>query len=260
MLYCRFCGTKEIQFRKSGKFGCTHCVSIFDYPKPKGKNKIPEPFLQTLEIFVKKNSKSITLLSLRTRITRNLKSNLFPYYDSLVEKSKQLLVDFGLEESLYPGGIPPTRLEGEKSVLGMGFYLGSEDHIRWENLIFTKEKNLGGYPSAKPKNWISIFRFLFKKPLWASAPEVGFISSCPTNLGRGRRDSLLVAVAVDVVSEFFSILRTLVDFGIEFAPSSDHRIGNIGKERVLVVKISWKNASVAQKRDFYKILGLLGSY
>lgn len=259
MLFCRFCGTKEIQFRKSGKFGCVHCAQIFNYPKPNPKTKIPESLIQTLESFVKINAKSLRLLSLRTRITRNLKSNLFPFYDPLIEKSKQLLVENGLGSLLYgeENFLPVDSTENHQR--RTGFYLGSEDHIRWETCS-PKWERYHRETLGIPKEKVSLFRFLFQKDHWAFLPGLGFISSCPTNLGRGRRDSILLGLKPEIVSEFFSILQTLPEFGIEFAPSSDHRMRNFGKDRVLVVKISWKNVLAVQKRQFYKILGLLGSY
>ncbi|MCW7482623.1 ATP--guanido phosphotransferase [Leptospira kanakyensis] len=259
MRFCRFCGTKEPQFRKSGKFGCIHCVSVFEYPKQNLKKIISDKEIQTIENFVKENTNSLTLLSLRTRITRNLKSNLFPYYEPSELKSKQLLAGSHLDPYLYPDGLLPTETRNENPESSMGFYLGSEDHIRFEKIVPGKEW-------YRAKKWVgfgkdlSIYRFFFQKENWAHHPELGFVSSCPTNLGAGRRDSLLVAVEPEAVSEFFSNLQTLSEFGIEFAPSTDHRTRNIGKDRVVVVKISWKNASVVQKRKFYKILGLLGSY
>ncbi|TGL88581.1 ATP--guanido phosphotransferase [Leptospira congkakensis] len=259
MRFCRFCGTKESQFRKSGKFGCVHCVSVFEYPKPNFTKIIPEKQIQTLENFVKENTKSLTLLSLRTRITRNLKSNLFPFYEPSELKSKQLLVENKMESFLYPNGSLSIETRNENPESMMGFYLGSEDHLRFEKILSGKDWKSGNFPSYFESK-TRLFRFLLQKEIWANLPELGFISSCPTNLGAGRRDSLLVAVAPEAVYEFFSNLQTLSEFGIEFAPSSDHRFRNIGKDRVLVVKISWKNARVVQKRKFYKILGLLGSY
>lgn len=259
MKFCRFCGTKEIQFRKSGKFGCVHCAQIFNFPKPYRKTKIQENIIKNLESFLKTNTNSIQLLSFRTRITRNLKSSLFPYYDPMIDKSKQLLVENGLGFDL----VQDTDFSFENSVGDFeprtGFYLGSEDHIRWE-VITPHSLTNGNQNLLWEKKKISIFRFLFRNSLWAKLPGIGFVSSCPSNLGAGRRDSLLLGLDPEVVSEFFSILQTLSEFGIEFAPSTDHRMRNIGKDRVLVVKISWKNALAVQKRQFYKILGLLGSY
>jgi len=259
MIFCRFCGTKEIQFRKSGKFGCIHCAQIFNYPKPNRRTKIPESIIETLESFVKTNAKSLRLLSFRTRITRNLKSSLFPFYDPLFEKSKQLLVEVGLGSQLYSDADLPSLDSTEKPEPRMGFYLGSEDHVRWEEISLQAFANRNQNLTQK-KQRIGLFRFLFQKSHWAEFPEIGFVSSCPTNLGTGRRDSILLELDPEVSLQFFSILQTLPEFGIEFAPSTDHRMRNFGKDRVLVVKISWKNVLAVQKRQFYKILGLLGSY
>ncbi|PJZ83786.1 ATP--guanido phosphotransferase [Leptospira harrisiae] len=259
MIYCRFCGTKEVQFRKSGKFGCVHCAQVFEFKKPKQIKIIPENRILVLENFVKENRNHINLLSLRTRITRNLNSNLFPFYDPLIEKSKQLLVDFGMGPFLIPKYEQENENQEKITNWEFGFYLGSEDHIRLESIRMPSLKN---FPISlfEKKRKISILRFLFQKSHWAYLPELGFVSSCPTNLGLGRRDSILLEIDSDVSFAFFSILQTLSEFGIEFAPSTDHRFRNIGKDRVLIVKISWKNALAVQKRQFYKILGLLGSY
>lgn len=259
MIFCRFCGTKEIQFRKSGKFGCTHCAQIFDFPKPNQKTKIPENLIQPLESFVLENLQSLTLFSLRTRITRNLKSSLFPFYDPLMDKSKQLLAENHMDGSIYPKESEKDLDSIEHGERKSGFYLGSEDHIRWESISAGWGRDTFDAGQI-PKEKLTLFRFFFQKNHWASLPGLGFISSCPTNLGRGRRDSILLGLPPGLVFEFFSILQTLVKFGIEFAPSTDHRFRNIGKDRVLVVKISWKNSILVQKRQFYKILSLLGSY
>ncbi|PJZ79652.1 ATP--guanido phosphotransferase [Leptospira meyeri] len=259
MRFCRFCGTTEIQFRKSGKFGCVHCVSVFEYPKPNLKTLISEKQIQSLENFVKENTKYLTLLSLRTRITRNLKSKLFPFYEPSDVEIKRMLVERKMDSFLYPNGSLPTETRDKNLDSTMGFYLGSEDHLRFEKILSGEEWKLG---MIRPHlgSQTRLFRFLFQKGIWAKLPGLGFISSCPTNLGAGRRDSVLLGVDPEFVIGFFSNLKTLSEFGIEFAPSTDHRLRNIGKDRVLVVKISWKNASVVQKRQFYKILGLLGSY
>ncbi|MCW7493351.1 ATP--guanido phosphotransferase [Leptospira sp. 2 VSF19] len=260
MVFCRFCGTKEIQFRKSGKFGCGYCVQVFEYPKFTKTQIIPKNRIDVLEKFVKENSRFLTILSFRTRITRNIKSNRFPFYDSLFDKSKQLLVENEMEYWLYPNGLYPPNTLSENFEERMGFYLGSEDHIRWEKISFPYP--LGGNDGSsltEKKTKHKIFRFLLLKENWAEFAEIGYISSCPTNLGAGRRDSVLVSVDSVVSPKFFSILQTLTEFGIEFAPSSDHSFRKIGKNPVLVVKISWKNARAVQKRQFYKILGLRGS-
>ncbi|MCT8335139.1 ATP--guanido phosphotransferase [Leptospira sp. 85282-16] len=257
MNFCRFCGTKEIQFRKSGKFGCVHCIQVFKYPILQKPKIIPKNVMEGLESFVKENSKFINLLSFRTRITRNLKSNLFPFYDSIFTKSKQLLAENGMDLWLYPSELYKSN-PGENCEVKMGFYLGSEDHIRWEKMVSVSHRIPQESPlEKKTKN--QIFRFLLQKTNWAVFPKIGFISSCPTNLGLGRRDSVLVELDPGISPRFFSILQTLTEFGIEFAPSSDHSFRKIGENPGLVVKISWKNARAVQKRQFYKILGLRGS-
>ncbi|TGN05974.1 ATP--guanido phosphotransferase [Leptospira bandrabouensis] len=258
MNFCRFCGTKEIQFRKNGKFGCVHCIQVFEYPILQKPKTIPKNVMEGLENFVKENSKFINLISFRTRITRNLKSNLFPFYDSMMTKSKQLLAENGVDIWLYPTGFYPSNTLPENSENRMGFYLGSEDHIRWEKMV-TVLHRIPQESRAEKKTKNQIFRFLLQKTNWAELPKIGFISSCPTNLGLGRRDSILVELDPGVSPRFFSILQTFSEFGIEFAPSTDHSFRKIGENPGLVVKISWKNARAVQKRQFYKILGLRGS-
>lgn len=170
-----------------------------------------------------------------------------------------MLVERKIDSFLYPNGSLPTETRDKNLVSTMGLYLGSEDHLRFEKILSGEEwKREMFRPHSGSQT--RLFRFLFQKEIWAKLPGLGFISSCPTNLGAGRRDSVLLGVDPELAIGFFSNLKTLSEFGIEFAPSTDHRLRNIGKDRVLVVKISWKNASVVQKRQFYKILGLLGSY
>lgn len=167
MRFCRFCGAKEIQFRKSGKFGCVHCAQIFNYPKPNRRIKIPENQIQTLESFIKENLSSLTLFSLRTRITRNLKSSLFPFYDPLLDKSKQLLVESGFGSQLYlDTNLPSLHLE-ENPEPRMGFYLGSEDHIRWEEISFHPYPNRNQTLVQKRKRFLS-FGFCSKNPIGQS--------------------------------------------------------------------------------------------
>ncbi|XDD42019.1 ATP--guanido phosphotransferase [Leptospira sp. WS60.C2] len=252
-MFCRFCGTTEAQFRISGKFGCEHCVTLFPYPKQKNSKVVPASLMQEIQTTLTKCEDKIWILSLRIRITRNLSHVIFPYYDPKEEHVKRLLAEnnfsafLGIDEG-------PSRL-----------YLGSEDHLRWEILqsLGMKLSNLrtkyDGVQIKNLKGIRSLERFLHQKKHWAYASGIGFLSSCPTNLGKGRRDSLLLGIEAGIDPSFFSLFEKLSEFGIEFAPSSDHRRESLGNFRGLVVKISWKNAFAVQKRQFYKILGLRGS-
>lgn len=263
-MHCRICGTKESQFRISGKFGCEHCVSQFPYPKGPRRKWIPTSLLLEIEEILQTNQSKLRVLSVRTRITRNLSQTLFPYYEPKEKETKQLLVENGVLQFLK---------EEDNNVFlsDEGFdpiyrlYLGSEDHLRLEIYqtldlefgAYRKQNEIGKTKLTKEKR--SLLRFVTKRKLWAYSKEIGFLSSCPTNLGKGRRDSLLLGMETGIDPRFFSLFEKLSEFGIEFAPSTDHRRESLGNFRGLVVKISWKNAFAVQKRQFYKILGLRGS-
>ncbi|TGL54544.1 ATP--guanido phosphotransferase [Leptospira kemamanensis] len=263
-MHCRICGTTESQFCISGKFGCEHCVSQFPYPKSPRRNWIPTSLLLEIEEILQTNPSKLRVLSVRTRITRNLSHTLFPYYEPKEKEVKQMLAENGVlhflkeEKNIFflreMGLDPMYRL-----------YLGSEDHLRLEIYqtldldfgAYRKRNEMGKTKLTKEKR--SLLRFVTKRKLWAYAKDIGFLSSCPTNLGKGRRDSFLLGMKTGIDPRFFSLFEKLSEFGIEFAPSTDHRRESLGNFRGLVVKISWKNAFAVQKRQFYKILGLRGS-
>ncbi|TGL67472.1 ATP--guanido phosphotransferase [Leptospira jelokensis] len=261
MMFCRFCGTTESQFRISGKFGCEHCVSQFSFPKKKKTTSIPKSLLEEIEGILTKSEPYTRILSFRTRLTRNLKQNLFPFYDPKVDGVKRLLAENGFLDLLVEN--ENSFLMGDDALFRL--YLGGEDHLRFEVLRsgrrqegIERETDLS-QENAKRKKFRSLLRFLYQKQFWAFAKGMGYIASCPTNLGMGRRDSLLLGIEAGVDPRFFSLFEKLSEFGIEIAPSTDHRRESLGKFRGLVVKISWKNAYAVQKRQFYKILGLRGS-
>ncbi|WP_343327775.1 ATP--guanido phosphotransferase [Leptospira biflexa] len=205
---------------------------------------------------LQKNQSKIHFLSYRTRITRNLSHSVFPFYDSKEKEVERMLAENGYLEFLHANtNINPN----------YRLYLGIEDHLRFE-MIQTIDVPGEGIQKEKqqvskknPKEIRSLLRFLLLKKNWAFSRGIGFLSSCPTNLGKGRRDSLLLGIESGVDPRFFSLFEKLSEFGIEFAPSTDHRRESLGNFRGLVVKISWKNAFAVQKRQFYKILGLRGS-
>ncbi|MGJ4734224.1 ATP--guanido phosphotransferase [Leptospira levettii] len=189
---------------------------------------------------------------------------LFPFYDSKEVETKQLLAENGYWENwkedsnssiVSKEGVSPVYL----------LYLGSEDHVRLE-ILRILDLNCEQFQNTNKtlrtrdtKENRSLLRLFYRRKHWAYRPGIGFISSCPTNLGKGRRDSLLLGIKEGVNPRFFSLFEKLSEFGIEIAPSTDHRRESLGNFRGLVVKISWKNAFAVQKRQFYKILGLRGS-
>ncbi|TGL20129.1 ATP--guanido phosphotransferase [Leptospira yanagawae] len=261
MKYCRFCGTTESQFRISGKFGCEHCVTQFFDPIKSKPSPIPKSLIEEIEgIFTKSESKT-KILMVRTRLTRNLSHSLFPFYDLKKEEVKRLLAENELMDFLDE---ETNSFFTEKDSM-IRLYFGGEDHLRFEALrrVLPCESldpaEAVDLAVAKRQKLKSLLRFIFKKQNWAFAKGIGYVSSCPTNVGRGRRDSILLGIEPGVDPSFFSLFEKLSEFGIEFAPSTDHRRESLGKFRGLVVKISWKNAYAVQKRQFYKILGLRGS-
>ncbi|XDD45638.1 ATP--guanido phosphotransferase [Leptospira sp. WS39.C2] len=237
---------------------------MFSYPKQTKRFWIPTSLLQELERFLVTNQSKLHVLSVRTRITRNLSHRFFPYYETRESEVKQLLAEINGLDYLSEG---PNNLSFTSEGLNPFYrlYLGSEDHLRLEILKTIDTK----YESFRIQNQISktkltmekrfLLRFLYKRNQWAFRKGIGFLSSCPTNLGKGRRDSFLLGIEKGMDPKLFSLFEKLSEFGIEFAPSTDHRRESLGKFRGLVVKISWKNAFAVQKRQFYKILGLRGS-
>lgn len=263
-MFCRICGTKDTQFQISGKYGCEHCVTVFPVPKQPRRLWIPTSLLKEIEEIFTHSQSKIKFLSYRTRITRNLAHSLFPFYEPKETEVKQLLVENGYWENWEEESNSLTvSKEGVSPVYHL--YLGSEDHVRLE-ILHILDINYGqlqntnkSLPTRVSKENRSLLRLFYRRKLWAYRKGIGFLSSCPTNLGKGRRDSLLLGIKEGVDPRFFSLFEKLSEFGIEIAPSTDHRRESLGNFRGLVVKISWKNAFAVQKRQFYKILGLRGS-
>ncbi|MCW7463477.1 ATP--guanido phosphotransferase [Leptospira limi] len=190
--------------------------------------------------------------------------SLFPYYEPKEMEVKQLLDADGFWENWKEGSNSfIVSKEGVGPVYHL--YLGSEDHVRLEILrnldqSYEQFRNTNKtLPTRVSRENSSLLRLFYRRKHWAYRPGFGFISSCPTNMGKGRRDSLLLGIREGVDPRFFSLFEKLSEFGIEIAPSTDHRRESLGNFRGLVVKISWKNAFAVQKRQFYKILGLRGS-
>ncbi|TGL73738.1 ATP--guanido phosphotransferase [Leptospira levettii] len=263
-MYCRICGTKDTQFQISGKYGCEHCVTVFPVPKQSRRLWIPTSLLTEIEEIFSNSQSKIQFLSYRTRITRNLAHSLFPFYEPKEMEVKLLLAESGFWKDPKEGPNSFTvSKEGISPIYHL--YLGAEDHVRLE-ILRILDLSYGQLQNAKKtlqarlsKEKRSLLRLFYSRKHWAYRQGIGFISSCPTNLGKGRRDSLLLGIKEGVDPRFFSLFEKLSEFGIEIAPSTDHRRESLGNFRGLVVKISWKNAFAVQKRQFYKILGLRGS-
>ncbi|MDF3818879.1 ATP--guanido phosphotransferase [Leptospira sp. 96542] len=234
----------EVIFLENGKFGCSHCPFFF-WKRPKRnypRLEIPDHTLTHL--------RNLSVLSYRIRYTRNLKTGYFPYYDAQENGVKQLLGESGFYLQLEPKQVDPNKIPVESE----RFYLGGEDHLRYERIFFKKR----GFLEKKSESLRAIRKFFFRKSVFAYERGVGFISSCPTNLGLGLRVSVLVLVPEDQIAIIFPFLANLHVFGIEFAASSDHGRETPKENLGVIAKISCKNPTPVQKREFFKFLGLLG--
>ncbi len=188
-------------------------------------------------------------ISYRLRIARCLKKGFFPHYHLLDEEIISILEKNGLK--LSDRKLKPRTLI--TSDLNHNFYMGDEDHLRFEMI----SSNLKNFVSLR-KFFFYKFRFLFQPGLWAWKPRIGFINACPTNCGRGDRLSVMARTPT---KDFMALLAMNLNqwgFGLEFSQIADANLGNEKKKDSVLVQFSIKNPNPNQKLRFFKILSLLG--
>lgn len=264
MEFCGYCGLTFAIFQKHGKCGCVHCVPmvrrwLFQKKEsfPTKSKPIPNSFYENL--ISSFNSEDLEIVSLRYRVSRNLKSGLFPFYDSQLTAVQKLME------------IPEFQRMKEIRSLSFGretfrTYLQSEDHMRMEWIYdsFSETSISNFQPSLRELQTRlqnpnpDLLSFLSSKDIWACEPKIGWINSCPTNWGRGDRLSVVFRIKGNAKATILTKLSKLTDFGIEFALLSDGTTsGGGGKSLGVLTKISVKNVGAVQKREFCKILSLL---
>jgi protein-arginine kinase len=199
--------------------------------------------LAALRTFSPTNWKDIRF---RIRIARCFRQGFFPRFTRREEEVKKLLFEEGFAKKSGTELSIPLR-EGTR------FYLGEEDHIRFEWIL----------PGASNFPWFKLqereeVRFLFRPRLWAWKREWGFINSCPTNCGRGDRLSVQMGTSPAVFASLSQVLSPHMGFGIEFSKVADEERAREKENASVLVQISCKNGNPLQKLRFFKILGLLG--
>lgn len=264
MEFCGHCGLTAATFQRFGKCGCVHCVPLVQKwlserkkTSPTQYKRISNSFFENLKSLT--NTKDLEVVSLRYRVSRNLKFGFFPFYDSQVPAVQTILMKNDLTKN---GGIASLSLGRET----FRIYTESEDHLRMEWIYDSfSEQSIRNFDSclrelqtriqdANPE----VVSLLSSKDLWAFHSKIGWINSCPTNWGRGDRLSALVKIRGIAQETVLTKLSKLSDFGIEFARLSDGTtIGGGGKSLGVLTKISVKNVGAVQKREFFKILSLL---
>ncbi len=264
MDFCGHCGLKFSTFLKHGKCGCVHCVPLVQswlFQKkqtyPITFKKIPNFFYENLRSLTQ--AKDFEVVSLRYRISRNLKSGFFPFYDSQLPAIQKIFnktdVTKNSGAAIFSFGIETFRTYSE-----------SEDHLRMEWIYDSfSEQAITNFDSCLRELQTRIqnlnpegLSLLSSKDLWAYKPKIGWINSCPTNWGRGDRLSVILRLHGNAQATILTKLSKLSDFGIEFALLSDGTtIGGGAKSLGVLTKISVKNVGAVQKREFFKILSLL---
>jgi len=244
--HCVHCGLTISNFLDLGKFGCPTCHEIFLPNKLKRVPTKHRDFLESLHDlrFLKKIN--WTDISFRLRVARCFRKGFFPFYSRLEDRARELLVQKGFV-------LAENGLETVPLVSGAKFYLGEEDHLRFEWI-------LGKNPSFLRSRFLKLgnLRFLFEPGLWAWNPKIGFINSCPTNCGRGDRLSVQAKASPEEAFLVSQTLQNHTGFGLDFSLNTDVKRENEKENSSVLVQISAKNANPIQKLRFFKILGLLG--
>jgi protein-arginine kinase len=244
--HCVRCGLTKNAFLAFGKFGCPSCHEIFLPGKLVRVTQNSKDRLVDLQNIKALPAISWKEISFRLRIARCLRQGFFPYYARSEDVIRNLLTKNGLQ-------LTESGLETKPAAGNGRYYLGEEDHLRWE-WISAKAPN-------SPPLRIQVLpfsRFLYERGLWAWDPQVGFINSCPTNCGRGDRLSVQARTTRESVLAISSSITNYLSFGLDFSSMADVQRENGAESQSVLVQISCKNGNPVQKLRFFKILGLLG--
>jgi hypothetical protein len=174
------CSYTNQEFQKKGKCKCSNCFSqFFETHRVAYKFSIPRfpelpPRYQSLDIsYIQKEWESLRF-SYRFRFARNVKGFLLGIH---AKQNPKLQIT--LQNLFCDIGISDFHSGNKFFYKNYYYYFFDEDHIRWE--IFPKEILQLEEPWIP---WESHKRyFQFKN-------QLGYINSCPTNLGRGNKFSI----------------------------------------------------------------------
>lgn len=244
--HCIQCGLTISKFLEIGKFGCASCHQFFLPSKLTRVVSKHRDLLDSLDDFKLANKIHWTDVSFRLRIARCFRNGFFPFYNRLEDRARELLHKNGFV-------LTENKLETQPLVSGAKFYLGEEDHLRFEWI-------LGSQPSFLRARFLKLgnLRFLFERGIWAWHPKIGFINSCPTNCGRGDRLSVQARTTPENVLHISRAIQNHTGFGLDFSHIADGNGKSDTENSSVLVQISAKNANPIQKLRFFKILGLLG--
>jgi hypothetical protein len=238
----------DSKFERVGKLGCYNCYDIFFKDSKEAylyslKTHKFLPFLNKLEkkksfykdISSKEIIDLVSKIRFRHRIARNFKKQMYPIHgidtNYILDESKNFLIARRLEmDNTQIFNIPKFEL-----------VVGDEDQIRFIN--FPKDL-------LQIENCIRIMDFFNSKTKFDSKKGLGYISSCPTNLGRGNKLSAKFSIKFGNSNEF----TDLVNSGIGYRLRENH-ILEIGKEIEVILYIKNFNSSLLNK--FIKLLILL---
>ncbi len=271
--HCAYCGLSLEDFIHFGRFGCEFCLDFLEkHPLifQKVVAKIPNSSFEFLrvpkfpkEISLKKNNSEKMKWSIRYRIARNLKKQIFPILNSdnskaieLIQKNFPKLINFqawkdSQEFNFTKRNILKTNFTNEKDVI-VNFLLGDEDGIRCEFLL--KGKGLPPKSMILPefigKN--EILAFLNQRSIFSYRKGWGFLNSCPTNSMRGDRLSLQIDLPMERSDGMQTGLEDSFQWkweenSISFAVISSY--GGVGKS-----VFSVKNFTKRRKNHFLTLL------
>ncbi|AVV51646.1 ATP--guanido phosphotransferase [Leptospira santarosai] len=195
---CLYCGTDRNAWNERGKIGCIHCLKLFrkeyqEHLRPKdfefSARLLQGEDLLRFESF----SESQKILELdriappftyRLRIGRNLSGRIYPTTaETTVEVPTKIFKEF-LTHTLNVDPIFlavkdfPTRIPWGEGHL----FFGDEDHLRWEVLAPTISELFRQIESSPLEK-------LEDQNLFDYDPEIGYVTSCPTNAGSGTKIS-----------------------------------------------------------------------
>jgi hypothetical protein len=271
--HCAYCGLSLEDFIHFGKFGCEFCLNFLEkHPLVFQKviAKIPHASTHFLTVpkfpqkvnFFKKNPRNIRW-TIRYRIARNLKKNIFPIMNADNDKMINLIQKkFPNLNEFHPWKDPQeSKISKRKTLranfitqddLIVNFLLGDEDGIRCEFLI-----NGEGLPDHKiglPEfaGKYEILAFLSQRSLFSYTKGWGFLNSCPTNSMRGDRVSIQMEIPMNRSNEIQSDVRNSFQWNweensISFAVNSSYE--GVGKS-----VFSVKNFTKRRKNHFLSLL------
>lgn len=259
--FCLKCGTSEKDLISLGRFGCENCAITFRNAIPRFQNLKEYTFLcqYFTEFLVKYNVPVEKYLTdfmdilqgkppsnhkflprvYRLRYSRSIKNRF--YQPGIHEKEE---IQSFIEQKIV--NLPELSKRNHLIRNNRWYiYFFDEDHVRLE-AFFT---------NGVPKLEMNIKKFLFSG-YFAYTSSIGFISSCPTNCGRGNKLSVIMdfreLIRSGEIANFYKLLPVFIEI------KDKKGIGYLDLQHSEAILYT-KNFSNSRKNVFFGIVYLLES-